>query len=711
VETTTFDNDPGALAATRGAAAELAELLESVPVPALERATEIARVVAHFDPDPVAVAGTLLQSLQGAGIVAAEAAERVAPPAVLAFARALGRLGRLDLAAPLKAAAGDAALPAAQAEALRRMLLAVVSDPRLVLARVAEQLWLLRAARPADTAARRRLALQTREVYAPLANRLGLAILKWELEDYAFRYLEPDEYRRIAGSLAEKRADRERYIEDLKALLERELARAGVRAEVHGRPKHIYSIWRKMRLKGLAFEQLFDVRAVRVLVETVAECYAALGVVHGLWHYLPGEFDDYVATPKPNGYRSIHTAVVGPAGKVVEVQIRTREMHDKAELGIAAHWQYKEGGVRDAGLERKVEQLRALLAPRDAPDADPLDRVGAALFREHLYVFSPKGDVVELPEGATPLDFAYHVHTSLGHRCRGARVDGRMVPLDQRLENGVRVEIIAAKEPQPSRDWLVESRGFLASKSARAKVRAWFRQVDHDEHLRSGRTILERELARRAGGPPPAIAELAAELGFSGADELYVALGAGDLSAAQLGAALTRRERAATPLAATAVASGAPAKRESAEGVRVMGVGDLLSQYARCCRPVPPEPIEGYVTLGRGMTIHRASCGNLARMRARQPERVLPVAWGTDREQLYPVEFRVVAFDRRGLVHDVSGVLADARLSIERMTTVTDSADRTAEMSIAVRVHELGELEAVLARIAGLTDVIRVQRR
>ncbi|MBS0396950.1 MAG: bifunctional (p)ppGpp synthetase/guanosine-3',5'-bis(diphosphate) 3'-pyrophosphohydrolase, partial [Proteobacteria bacterium] len=384
----------------------------------------------------------------------------------------------------------------------------------------------------------RRLALQTRDVYAPLANRLGLAVLKWELEDYAFRYLEPAEYKRIAASLAEKRSDRERYIEELKSLLEGELGRAGLAAEVHGRPKHIFSIWRKMQRKALAFEQLYDVRAVRVLVDTVADCYAALGVVHGLWHYLPGEFDDYIATPKANGYRSIHTAVVGPGGKPVEVQIRTREMHDKAELGVAAHWRYKEGGARDATLERKVEQLRQLLAPQAPGEADALDRVGATLFREHVYVFSPKGDVVELPEGATPLDFAYHVHTSLGHRCRGARVDGRMVPLDQRLANGVSVEIIAGKEPQPSRDWLVESRGFLASKSARAKVRAWFRQVDYDEHLRSGRATVERELARRGGGPPPSIAELAAELGEKSPEALYVALGAGDLSPAQLAAAL-----------------------------------------------------------------------------------------------------------------------------------------------------------------------------
>jgi GTP pyrophosphokinase len=392
------------------------------------------------------------------------------------------------------------------------------------------------------------------------------------------------------------------------------------------------------------------------------------------------------------------------------VQIRTRDMHDKAELGVAAHWRYKEGGRRDATLERKVEQLRALLAPGRGADGDLLDQVGASLFREHVYVFSPKGDVVELPDGATPLDFAYHVHTSLGHRCRGARVDGRMVPLDHRLGNGVAVEIITGKEPQPSRDWLVESLGFLATRSARGKVRAWFRIVDHDEHLRAGRAIAEREFGRR-GGAPLAVDEVAGLLGLDSALDLYVALGAGDLSGAQLTAALQRRDRSTAAAEPPAMAAEAPSAPESAAGISVMGVGDLLSQYARCCRPVPPEPIEGYVTLGRGVTIHRASCRNLARMRTRQPDRVLPVAWGQDRDQSYPAQFSVLAFDRRGLVRDVSAVLADARLSIERMTTVTNHAERTADMMVGVRVHDLGELDAVLARIAGLADVIRVQRR
>ena len=651
-----------------------------------------------------------MQALAAAGSLPWEAAERHATPSALAFARALNRLGRVDLSAVVRAGgAPGSGWSAGQAEALRRMLLAVVADPRLVLARLAEQLWLLRAARLGDDAERQRLAAQTREVYAPLANRLGLAVLKWELEDYAFRYQDPDQYRRIAASLNERRVDRERYIEELRTLLGAELLTAGIAAEVQGRPKHIFSIHRKMLRKQLAFEQVFDVRAVRILVATVADCYAALGVVHGLWNYLPGEFDDYIATPKANGYRSIHTAVVGPAARPVEVQIRTREMDERAELGVAAHWRYKEGGRRDASFEKKVEQLRALLAPGASLEDDPLAQLGATLFAEHVYVLSPKGDVVELPAGATSLDFAYHVHTSLGHRCRGARVDGRMVPLDHRLTNGATVEIITAKEPQPSRDWLVESHGFLASKSARAKVRAFFRDADESEHLKAGRATLERELARHGGAAVP-VAELAAELGHDSAEALYTALGAGAVSAGQLAAALQRRRAPATVSAAPAVARGGRGP-VAALGLSVMGVGELLSHFGRCCRPVPPEPIAGYVTLGRGVTIHRSSCGNLALLRRRQPDRVLPVDWGTDRERLYPVEFTVRAFDRRGLVRDVSGVLADARLSIERMTTVTNAAERTAEMTLGLKVHDLSELEAVTARIGGLDSVLSVQRR
>jgi GTP pyrophosphokinase len=701
METITFDSDQRALGYTREALAALEPVQLGASADDRERAVAIARVVAHFDPDPVAVGGTLLQALWDGPPVREDPRYTAIDPAIVEFAMALARLGRTDL--PVRGIAHR--YTAAQAEGLRRMLLAVVSDPRLVLARVAEQLWRLRAARHDSADAQAHLGRETQELYAPLANRLGLASLKWELEDYAFRYLEPLEYKRIAAALAEKRADRERYIDDLKRSLEADLRSAGIVAEVQGRPKHLYSIFRKMRKKGLRFDELYDVRAVRVLVDSVAECYAALGVVHGHYAYLPGEFDDYIATPKVNGYRSIHTAVTGPGGKTVEVQIRTRDMHDRAESGVAAHWRYKEGGRRDDALERKVEDLRRLLQPTSSDD-DPLASVGREVFRERIYVFSPKGDVVELPEGATPLDFAYYVHTNLGHRCRGARVDGRMVPLDHRLASGVTVDIIAAKEAQPSRDWLIDSLGFLASKSAKGKVRAWFRQADRDEHLRSGRAIAERELGRRA--TTVEIAALAAMLGVAGPDELYVALGSGDLSGAQLAAAQQRRDKVAVtetpPL--TGAASSGP---QSADGIHVMGVGDLLSHYARCCHPVPPEPITGYVTLGRGITIHRTGCPNLTRLATAEPDRLVPVTWGSQRDKDYSVDFQVRAFDRRGLVRDVSAILADARLSIQHMNTTTNP-EGIADMRVGTRVRDLDELERCLARIRGLPDVTRAQR-
>jgi len=704
VETITFDSDQRALGITREVLRTLEVISADATPQAIDQAVAIARIVAHFDPDPVAIAGTLLQSLRGSSPDITEAALQAIDPPVTRFANALARLGRTDL--PVRGHAHRYTVP--QAEGLRRMLLAVVSDPRLVLARLAEQLWRLRAVRHGSADDKAHLGRETLELYAPLANRLGLSSLKWELEDFAFRYLEPSEYKRIAAALAEKRADRERYIEDLKRDLVTQLRSVGIVAEVHGRPKHLYSISRKMRQKGLRLEELFDVRAVRILVADTADCYAALGVVHGHYPNLADEFDDYIATPKTNGYRSIHTAVIGPAGKTVEVQIRTHEMHEKAELGVAAHWRYKEGSRRDDALERKVEDLRRLLQPSPSED-DALTHVGREVFREHVYVFSPKGDVIELPENATPLDFAYLVHTNLGHRCRGARVDGRMVPLNHTLLSGVTVEIITGKEAQPSRDWMVDSLGFLASKSAKGKVRAWFRLHDRDEHLRSGRAMAERELARRF-----TLAEvdaLAVLLRMADADELFVALGAGDVSVAQLSAALARRDRTlATDSTTEADRDSTPTPtQQSAAGVHVMGVGDLLSHYARCCHPVPPETITGYVTLGRGVTIHRASCGNLVRLGAREPDRLVPVTWGGAQDQLYAVNFQVRAFDRRGLVRDVSAFLADARLSILHMKTTT-TADGIADMRVATRVRNLDELELCLARIRGLPDIIRAIR-
>jgi GTP pyrophosphokinase len=634
------------------------------------------------------------------------AAEARLNPTALRLAAELARLGQFSLPADWSAKQG---LNAQQGETLRKMLLAVAVDPRLVVARLAEQLIRLRQARELTPPEQQRLAMETREILAPLANRLGLWSLKWELEDLSFRYLEPEQYHRIAHALAERRVDRERYILSVCALLKRELRQAGVASMVFGRPKHIYSIARKMQRKHLGFEQLFDVRAVRIVVESIAECYAALGVVHGLWRYVPGEFDDYIATPKGNEYRSIHTAVLGPEDKSLEVQIRTRDMHEQAELGVAAHWRYKEGGTRDAGYERKIEWVRRVLDPTQAAelDEDPIERLKSELFADRIYAMTPRGEVVDLPRGSTPLDFAYHVHTDLGHRCRGAKINGRIVPLNQPLANGEVVEIITGKQSAPSRDWLSPDEGFLASARSRAKVRAWFRRIDESEHRASGRESLERELTR-AGAGPESIAALVRELKAESAEDLQRSIGEGEISSTALAQALARlRTPEPAPLA---MVRTRPQRRPGRSPVEIEGVGDLPITMARCCAPVPPEVIAGYVTLGRGVTIHRSRCASLLRMRALKPERVLNVEWALDSDSLMPVRIRVEAFDRRGLLRDVSDVMALEKLSIDGVNSDTDPNDRIATivMRTAVRDHE--QLGRVLQRLSAVPNVLRAQR-
>ncbi len=588
------------------------------------------------------------------------------------------------------------------------MLVAVIGDVRLVVVKLAEQLQRMRAAKILDAAEKRRVSTVTREVYAPLANRLGVWQLKWELEDLAFRYLQPHDYRHIAAALKVRRADRERYIEELKNRLDRELRATGIEARIEGRPKHIYSIWRKMQSKSLAFEQIMDIRAARVLVNTVAECYAALGIVHSLWQFIPGEFDDYIATPKDNLYRSIHTAVIGPGGQPVEIQIRTQEMHAHSERGVAAHWRYKEGGRGDQAYERKINQLRSLLAPDDKEAThDFLDRMRVELFQDRIYVVSPKGEIVDVPVGGTPLDFAYQVHTDLGHRTRGAKVNGRMVPLDYQLKNSETVEIIAAKAAHPSRDWLSAQSGFLASPRNRNKVRAWFRKQEAAENKLEGRAMLDREI-QRLGVNTPSIPELLAELKLASAEELHEALGLGEINMAQVAAAIQRllHARAARPDEVRA----RPAVQREPE-LEVQGVGDLLSTYAKCCKPVPPEAIVGYITVGRGVTIHTQSCPNLARLAIKAPARILPVAWGASGATEFPVDIEVEAFDRRGLVRDVSAALADEKISIRSMTTSTDPRDHLARMQIAIEITGLPQLSRILARITQLPNVVSARRR
>ena len=596
------------------------------------------------------------------------------------------------------------------AESVRKLLLAMVEDVRVVLIKLADRLHNMRTLRYLDEARQRRIARETLEIYAPLANRLGIWQIKWELEDLALLYLDPDNYRRIARLLDERRVDRERYIDKVVRQLNRELIAAGVHAEVTGRPKHIYSIWRKMQRKNVDFQQIFDVRAIRVLVQRDADCYAALGVVHSLWRHIPREFDDYVASPKENLYRSLHTAVIGPVGKTLEVQIRTREMHEHAELGVAAHWRYKEGARRDAGFEQKITWLRQLLEWKDEESSatDFVDRFKSESGAERVYVLTPQGRVIDLPSGATPLDFAYYIHTDVGHRCRGAKVNGHIVPLTYELHSGEQVEVLTTRQGMPSRDWLSPHLGYLKTSRARAKVRHWFKQQDYEKNVSAGRTILERDL-HRLGVSGVSREALAERLQFKDVNEMLMAIGRGDATTAQLASAANELT---TPVLREPKLprKGRVSSETGGGGIRIQGVGNLLTHMARCCKPVPSDSIVGYITRGRGVTIHRRDCANILRLDAENRERLIEVDWGARKGETYPVEIQILAYDRAGLLRDVTAVLANEKINLTEVNTFTDKRDHAAHMKLTLEISDIDELSRVLSRIGQLANVLEVYR-
>ncbi|MCC6301325.1 MAG: GTP diphosphokinase [Gammaproteobacteria bacterium] len=600
----------------------------------------------------------------------------------------------------------------AQAENLRKMLLAMAEDIRVVLIKLADRIHNMRTLGALPPDKQRRIAKETLDIYAPLANRLGIWQLKWELEDLSLRYLDPALYKRIAGMLDERRIDREHYLERFVARLDEELKKIGLEAEVTGRPKHIYSIWRKMERKKIGYDQIYDIRGVRILVGSVPDCYKALGVVHGLWQYIAGEFDDYIATPKENNYQSIHTAVIGPEGKTVEVQIRTREMHERNELGVAAHWRYKEGGEGDGAFDRKVAWLRQLLEWKDevADAGDFVERFRTEVFQDRIYVFTPKGRVVDLPRGATPLDFAYHIHTEVGHRCRGAKINGRMVQLTTSLETGQQVEIVTVKEAAPSRDWLNPHLGYLRTARARAKVQHWFRLQDYDKNVLAGRGMLEREL-KRLGLSNVNQEKLAETLGYSRPDELYAAVAHGDVKTTrylQAAQALqeTRADGAGAPLTVQRPARPKP----GAGGFQIQGVGNVLTHMAHCCKPVPGDEVRGYITVGRGVTIHRSDCPNLLRSCARHPERIIVVDWGDAAQQTFPVDIQILAFDRHGLLSDITAVVANEKINMIAVNTLSNSRDHTANIRMTLEIPDIDTLSRVLARINQLPNILQVRR-
>ncbi|WP_066094448.1 bifunctional (p)ppGpp synthetase/guanosine-3',5'-bis(diphosphate) 3'-pyrophosphohydrolase [Xanthomonas massiliensis] len=599
-------------------------------------------------------------------------------------------------------------------EGLRRLLLAIVQDLRVVPILLARQLARMRAAtREPDGPSRRALAQLTRDIHAPLANRLGIWQLKWELEDLAFRFLEPDTYKHIARELDEKRLAREHYIESVKHQLARALAEHGLHAEVSGRPKHIYSIWRKMQKKHLAFDELYDVRAVRVMVDDVAACYAALGVVHALWAPIPSEFDDYIARPKANDYRSLHTAVVGPEGRTLEVQIRTFEMHAQAELGVAAHWRYKEGARgAEKAFDRKITWMRQLLEQaHDGGAGELADALDAELVEDRVYALTPKGEVIDLPRGATPLDFAYHVHTMVGHRCRGAKVDGRIVPLTYRLHSGDRVEILTGKEPDPRRDWLLPANGFLASARSRDKVRAWFHRLDRARNVQAGRELLEREL-KRLGLAQADLAPMAERFHADSVEDLYIQVALGDTGPNQVSRALLEAEKARSE-PAEAPPLPRPTARRDAElgksGFTVEGVGNLLVQLARCCHPVAGEPIAGYLTRGRGVSVHRPDCSAFQRLAALHPERVLPVEWGRPGSS-YEADVAVVGLDRRWLLKDITTLIAQEEAHVLEMNSRPLHDSGRVSVHLRLKVSDYGQLSTLLGKIDALPGVEQARR-
>jgi GTP pyrophosphokinase len=592
------------------------------------------------------------------------------------------------------------ASPEEQNEVLRKMVLGMVEDVRVVLIRLASRTQTLRFFSKSSSPERESYARETLDLYAPLANRLGVWQLKWELEDLSFRLLEPELYRRIASMLDEKRVEREQYIADAVKVLSDDLNKSAVPGQVTGRPKHIYSIWNKMRKKAVDFSEVYDVRALRVIVPEVKDCYAALGVVHNLWHPIPREFDDYISRPKDNLYQSLHTAVIGPGGKTLEVQIRTEAMHRQAEYGIAAHWQYKEKVKASKAFEEKIAYLRELLAWRDEV-ADWQSSARQVKLDDAVYVLTPQGKVFDLPAGSTPIDFAYALHTDLGHRCRGARVDGQIVTLDTPLASGQRVEIIAAKTGGPSRDWLNAERGFVRSPRARAKIRQWFNAQEALQTIARGRAAVEKEL-RREGATRANLEALAAKLGFGRPDDLFAAVAKDEINLRQLQTAVRGREE--TPQKIEKRAKPAAAKKGA---LVVGGVQSLMTQLARCCKPVPPDPIRGFVTRGKGVSVHREDCPSLKRLAERQPERLIDAAWGKG-EGSYAVEMAVTASDRRGLLRDIGDALAREKINVTAART--QNRDELAFMRFTFDVANLAQLRRAFALVRELKGVIRVAR-
>ena len=675
--------------------------------PILQHALGMALIVASLDLDADARIAALLFAASDHVEDCAGRLKVGYGDTVAGLVAGLHRLGSLRPLTRAAAAEGVAGVKA-QTEILRKMLLAMVDDIRVVLLRLASRVQTLRFLNNRPGAVREEMAQESQLIYAPLANRLGIWHVKWELEDLSFRYLEPETYKRIATMLDEKRSEREAFIAAAVARLQAEMAAAGVHAEVYGRPKHIYSIWNKMRGKDIDFAEVYDVRAVRIIVDDIKDCYTALGIVHHLWQPIHGEFDDYISHPKGNFYRSLHTAVEDEGGRSLEVQIRTREMHEHAELGVAAHWRYKEAGSSakaGGAYENKISWLRQLLSWRDeiADSAEWVQQFKRAALDDTIYVLTPQDKVIDLPRGATPLDFAYRLHTDLGHRCRGAKVDGHMVSLNTPLQNGQRVEIVSIRSGGPSRDWLNPAQGYLATPRARAKVKQWFAAQDEAEQLAQGRSLVTREL-QREGRTQASLDDLAAKLGLKSAEALFLGVARGEVGMRAIDTALRGGAEALAPEPEILMRKS----RAGDSRILVVGVDKLLTQMGKCCKPMPPDAITGFVTRGKGISIHRVECVNYRNMAARNPERVIGAEWGEQAGAIYPVDLVVDAADRQGLLRDISDVLSREKINVTAVRTRSRAG--SARMSFVVELPGTEILARVLSLLHEVPGVVRATR-
>ena len=603
----------------------------------------------------------------------------------------------------------DSASPE-QVERLRRMLLSMVDDVRAVLIKLAFRVQRLRQLKLADVVEQQDIARESLEIFAPIANRLGIGQLKWELEDLAFRYLEPDTYRKIAETLDEKREEREQFIVDVVDKIKQLASKDVITAEIYGRPKHIYSIWKKMTSKRRSFDELFDVRAVRVVVDTIAECYVVLGLVHSQWRHISKEFDDYIANPKENGYQSLHTAVYGPHGKPVEVQIRTKQMDEFAEHGVAAHWRYKEAGSSKSNISSGIESLRKLLDSTKSNDEELMESFRTEMFNDRVYVLTPEGRVIDLPEGGTPLDFAYAVHTEIGHRCRGAKVNGRIVQLTYQLKNGERVEILTTKEASPRRDWMISHLGFIKTSRARNRIRSWFRKQDKDKNHLDGKALCDREFKRH--GIKPELATVVKHFKLESVDDFYIGLGRGDISIAQMSSMIHEFEEKQRNKESPAPQIKTPQKQvnKTNSSINVLGVGNLLTTIANCCMPVPHDDIVGFITKDRGVSVHRTDCKNMLHVKDKDQARLIEVEWGDTDIQNYPVNLLIQANDRHGLLSDITRTLSDEKVNVVAVNTVSNKKEQSARMSVTVEIRDLQQLTRIMDKISQLRNVLDVSR-